>query len=90
MEELEILRKQIDETDEKLVKLFERRMELAIKIGAIKEEKGLQILNSKREEEVIKRNISLLENKELYQELEIFFKTIMDSSKRIQHRMKKS
>lgn len=84
MEELELLRKQIDEIDEKLVELFESRMELATRIGAIKEEKGLEILNSKREEEVVKKNIMLLKNSELSRELEIFFKGIMDSSKRIQ------
>jgi len=84
MEELELLRKQIDEIDEKLVELFESRMELATRIGAIKEEKGLEILNSRREEEVVKKNIMLLKNSELSQELEIFFKSVMDSSKRIQ------
>lgn len=84
MEELELKRKQIDEIDEQLVELFEKRMELVAKIGVIKEEKGLQVLNFKREEEVIKKAIAHLKNKELSHELEIFFRSLMDSSKKIQ------
>lgn len=91
MEELELMRKQIDDIDERMVELFEKRMELAIKIGSLKEEKGLKVLNSRREEEVIKKAIDHLNNKELSNELERFFKAVMDSSKRVQYdRMKKA
>lgn len=87
MEEIKLLREQIDLINEKLVELFERRMELSIKIGEIKKEKGLKVLDSNREREIIERSIILLRNKELSGELEIFLKNIMASSKRIQQKI---
>lgn len=84
MEELDLLRKQIDDIDKQLVELFEKRMELAVRIGIIKEEMGLQIMDSKREEVVIRKATAHLKNKELTRELESFFHNVMDSSKRIQ------
>ncbi|MGI5998934.1 MAG: chorismate mutase [Lutispora sp.] len=91
MEELEILRKEIDIIDEQLVELFEKRMELAIKIGDIKKQKGMQILDSQREKAVIKNAIAHLKNKDLSDELEAFLRNLMDSSKKIQqYRIKKA
>lgn len=91
MEELEILRKEIDKIDEQLVELFEKRMELAIKIGDIKKQKGMQILDSQREKAVIKNAIAHLKNKDLSDELEAFLRNLMDSSKKIQqYRIKKA
>ena len=55
MNELDILREQIDMIDEKLVELFESRMEISKKIGDIKMEKQIEIIKYKREEEVIKK-----------------------------------
>ena len=49
---LSAYRKDINEIDDKLVKLFIKRMETAGKIGALKKEAGLPVLNVKREEEV--------------------------------------
>lgn len=88
MTELDILRGQIDAIDEKLVELFESRMELSKKIGDLKIQKGLEILNSKREEEVIKKGISNLKDKELSCELEMFLRKIMELSRKVQERRK--
>lgn len=52
---LSAYRKDINEIDDKLVKLFIKRMETAGKIGSLKKEAGLPVLNVKREEEVKKR-----------------------------------
>lgn len=54
---LSAYRKDINEIDDKLVKLFIKRMETAGKIGSLKKEAGLPVLNVKREEEVKKRLI---------------------------------
>lgn len=86
MNELDILRGQIDIIDEKLIELFESRMEISSKIGDLKAQKGMVILNSKREEEVIKKGIFKLKDKELSCELEIFLRNIMELSKRVQER----
>jgi len=85
LEEIEILRKEIDEIDEQLVKLFEKRMELAKKIGDIKKEKGIRVLDSHREEYVIKKAKAQLNNKELSDVLEAFFRNLMNYSKKIQY-----
>ena len=52
---LSAYRKDINEIDDKLVKLFIKIMETAGKIGALNKEAGLPVLNVKREEEVKKR-----------------------------------
>ena len=49
--DLQDYRKQIDEIDEELVKLFCSRMEVAAKIGEFKKENNIPILDYKRERE---------------------------------------
>ena len=53
--QLQALRKDINAIDDELVKLFIQRMETAGKIGSLKKEAGLPVLNVKREEEVKER-----------------------------------
>ena len=48
---LEELRLKIDEVDDKLVKLFEERMDIAAEIAEYKKQSGTPVLNSKRERE---------------------------------------
>lgn len=84
MSELDILRKDIDVIDAALVELFERRMELVARVADIKEQNGIGVLNSNREEEVIKHNMELLKNKELSPQLEMFLRSVMDISKGLQ------
>ena len=52
---LSAYREEINVIDDELVKLFIKRMETAGKIGSLKKEAGLPVLNVKREEEVKKR-----------------------------------
>ena len=51
-------RKEIDKIDKELVELFERRMNVAIKVAEYKIENNLPILNEAREAEVIEKNIN--------------------------------
>lgn len=78
--DLNEIRKAIDETDEKLVALFEKRMDLANRVAIYKKEKNLPILDSKREEMVTKKNILHLSNKEYTPYLEDFLKQLMQIS----------
>lgn len=50
-------RESINDVDDTLVELFIQRMEIAGKIGKLKQEAGLPVLNVKREEEVKARII---------------------------------
>ena len=56
--ELKACRDEINEIDDKLVALFIKRMEIAGKIGSLKKEAGLPVLNVKREDEVRERLLS--------------------------------
>jgi chorismate mutase / prephenate dehydratase len=54
-ERLEMLREAIDQTDLELLLLFNKRMELAGKVGRIKAEQGLLLFDPCREETILER-----------------------------------
>jgi len=60
------LRNKIDEIDASLVSLFENRMEVVLKIAEYKKNNNMVILNKSREEAVIKKNLDLVKNKDLF------------------------
>ena len=82
--DLNEIRKIIDETDEKLVALFEKRMGLTSRVTTYKKERNLPILDSKREEMVTAKNVLHLSNKEYAPYLEDFFKQLMQISRSYQ------
>lgn len=84
MASIESLRKEIDSIDKKLVELFEKRMSVAQEIADYKKENNFPIFDKFREEEVLKKNILYLKNKNIEKEVEDFFKNIMKISKIIQ------
>lgn len=86
MNDLDNLRKQIDEIDTELVKLFERRMEKSLQIAEYKIRENIPILDEEREKAVIEKNTMRLKNRELNEELREFFSTIIRLSKKIQNR----
>ena len=47
------LRSEIDRIDEELVALLNRRAELALQIGQVKQQQGLEVWSAAREDEVI-------------------------------------
>ncbi|MGY3777031.1 chorismate mutase [Helcococcus sueciensis] len=74
-------RNKIDEIDKQIVKLFEERMETASKIAKVKKENNMEIFDSSRENLVIEKVKSYLENKELEKYLEKFYLDLMGVSK---------
>jgi chorismate mutase / prephenate dehydratase len=87
MEDLNQLRNQIDEIDEKMVLLFEERMEAVMKIAAYKNQNGIPILNETREKEVIKKNTLRLRNKTFEHSLERFLVYMMSLSREEQSKI---
>ena len=85
MEDLKQLRQQINDIDQEMVKLFERRMKVSSKIGQFKRENNLPIYDKKREEQVLKRNCSLLKDTSLNDYWRIFQNQLMDLSKQYQN-----
>lgn len=62
MDELHALRQKIDLLDCQLVELFEQRMELVCQIAKLKQRQHIPILQSSREQEVLRHARSLLHN----------------------------
>lgn len=84
MDELELLRQEIDDIDGQLVNLVERRMDAAVKVAEYKKKNRIEIYNGKRESEVIQKNVKKLKNKNYEITLRRFFLTLMELSRDIQ------
>ena len=83
MIELELMRKKIDEIDDKLLVLFKERLEVSKKIGLLKKKHNIKIFDPQREQEIIDsctQNVSDDEKKYI----EKFLRNLMDISKEVQ------
>ncbi len=81
---LEEQRNKIDNIDKQIVKLFEERMNTVVEIAKIKKENNMQIFDSSRENLVIEKVKSYLENKEIEEYLKEFYLELMKISKKYQ------
>ena len=77
-------RDRIDEIDEKIIELFEERMEVVLNVAKYKKENSLPIFNRQREEAVIEKNVNRLKNKELSRYAQEMIHCLMDVSKEYQ------
>lgn len=84
MDNLDYLRDEIDKIDGEMIKLFQERMDVVYKVAEYKKEKGMDILDKSREENVIKTQLKRLENKSIEKEAEVFLKEIMKISRNFQ------
>lgn len=84
MDELEILRQKINETDEMLVKLFIERMVLAAKVGEYKSEKNMKIYDPVREKDIIERFANGVKIDFDIKYIEQFLENLMFLSRRLQ------
>lgn len=80
---LDEVRKEIDEIDEKLLPLIVKRMDAAKKVAAIKKEHNIPVLNSQREEEILKEMGE--KGGEYASAVKIAYSTFMDISRALQH-----
>ncbi|MDM0497249.1 chorismate mutase [Clostridium perfringens] len=77
-------RKEIDRIDRELMKLFEERMSVVLEVARYKKENNMEIFHKDREKQVIEKNLSLVENKELLPYAEEMLHALMDISKEYQ------
>lgn len=84
MNELELLRKQIDEIDQEICLLFKKRMGVVKKIGEYKKSNSLDVLDASREEIVLENARKRIENEELIEYYLELVKSLMDISKKYQ------
>ena len=87
MSKLDDARNRINEADKKMARLFCERMEAVREIAAYKKERGLPVLDEKREEEVIARNTALIEDGDLRPYYSRFLQCEMELSRAYQHRL---
>lgn len=86
MSELDNLRIKIDEIDKELTKLFEERMNIVLKVSEYKKKNAVPVTDSKREEEVVKKNIERLHDKDYGEDLRKFYEYLIEIAKGIEHR----
>lgn len=85
MRELDELRKEIDEIDEKILQLYERRMETARQVGEWKKEKGMKVYDPMREKDLLDRKMSTLSDPGLKQGARGLFELLMRFSRQQQY-----
>lgn len=81
MNNLEQARLVINEVDNELVELFKKRMAASKTIALYKKENNIAVLDKKREEALIEKNLKLLNDKELEKYYLIFLEGILNASK---------
>lgn len=84
MIELEKLRKEINDWDEKIVEAFEKRMEVVLKILEYKRNHSLPIFHQDREKEILEKVTSNLKNPSFKGEIEELYIEIMRISRKRQ------
>ncbi|MBN2706169.1 MAG: prephenate dehydratase [Deltaproteobacteria bacterium] len=83
--ELDSLRREIDNLDQEILRLVNRRLKLARKIGEQKQKEGLTTLNNARENQVL-QNLDRLNQGPLTQSgLHLIFKEIMAAARELQN-----
>ena len=87
MEPLEQLRSEIDSIDREMGELFVRRMDVAARIAAYKQEHALPVYDPSREGEVLSHCIDRLSRHELVPFYALFQEKVMDLSKEYQHHL---
>ena len=71
----------INEIDSKMIELFKERMNAVLDVLKYKKEHNLAVFDEKREIELIQKNLTLLNDKELESYYLTFFQGVLDSSK---------
>ncbi len=84
MKDLLQCRQEIDEIDEQLIQLFEKRMSVAKDVVMYKIDKDMPIFQSDREKQVIEKNINRIQNEQLKKYAHFFIQDMMNISKSYQ------
>ena len=79
--DLDIIRQEIDQIDDQIVKLLEERMHLVEGVVAYKKASGKQILDTKREEVIFEKVRSRVEDKRYQETIVATFADILKRSR---------
>ncbi|WP_124057972.1 chorismate mutase [Vaginisenegalia massiliensis] len=81
---IEDIRRDIEQIDQQLVRLFEQRMELAQALGQYKQEQNLDVLDMGLEEQMTDQVVALLNNPEFEAPLRELYRELMRLSRQQQ------
>ncbi|MGN0468194.1 MAG: bifunctional chorismate mutase/prephenate dehydratase [Acutalibacteraceae bacterium] len=87
MDKLQTAREIIAQTDKEIAELFEKRMQAIRLVAEHKKENGLPVFDSAREDYLINKNSSYVEDEEIREYYINFQKSTMDISKRFQRKI---
>lgn len=79
--DLDIIRQEIDQIDDQIVKLLEERMQLVESVVAYKKASGKPILDTKREEVIFEKVRNHVENKRYQETIVATFSDILKRSR---------
>lgn len=82
--DLDIIRYEIDQVDDQIVHLLEKRMHLVEGVVAVKKASGKQILDTKREELIFERVRNKVEDKRYQEPIVAIFSDILKRSRAYQ------
>lgn len=81
MSKLDDARIIINDIDKKMIELFKERMKAVEMVASYKLENNLPVLDSKREELIIDKNLKLLDDEALEKYYLTFFNGVLESSR---------
>ena len=87
MSDLDKARQAINDTDREIVRLFEQRMDAVRKVAEYKKEHGIPVVDTAREEHIVRKNAALVENEDYRSYYVSFLRSAMELSKNYQHRL---
>ena len=82
--DLQVIRERIDQVDKELVRLLEERMRLVSQVAAYKQEKGLPVLDSSREQLILDRVVERLKESQYEASIRATFADILNHSRAYQ------
>ncbi|MCD6094232.1 MAG: prephenate dehydratase [Candidatus Omnitrophica bacterium] len=85
---LEILRREIDHLDKKIIQLLNQRTEVALEIGEIKDKKGISVYAPQREEDIYRRIIKLNKGPLREKTVKAVYREIMSGTLSLQKEMR--
>jgi len=82
------LRTEIDRIDKELVQVLNRRAEISLQIGQVKQKQGIEIWSATREEEVIAKVLATSQGPLPADSLRIIYRELMSSSRSLQQALR--
>ena len=84
--DIQELRSQINECDERLIRAFEARMKVALEIGKYKKEHGMPVYDAAREQDVLEKQKAKV-TVELAPYVESLYRTLFEVSRSYQEQV---